>query len=39
MKIEWSFRYGVLGIYKDRDRPIYRWYPLPFVRLTINLER
>jgi hypothetical protein len=36
MKAEFSFRYGVLGIYKDRGKPIVRVYPVPFVRITIG---
>jgi hypothetical protein len=36
MTIEFSFRYGVWGIYKDRDKPIVRIYPLPFIRITLG---
>jgi hypothetical protein len=36
MKLELSWRYAVIGIYKDRDKPIVRIYPLPFVRLSID---
>jgi hypothetical protein len=34
--VEFSLRYGVLGIYKDRDKPIVRIYPLPFIRVTVG---
>ena len=34
--IEFSWRYGVIGIYKDRGKPIVRIYPLPFVRITLE---
>ena len=37
--LEFSWRYGVMGVYKDRERPIVRVYPLPFIRLTIELEK
>jgi hypothetical protein len=36
VRIEFSFRYGVMGIYKDRDNPTVRVYPLPFVRITLG---
>jgi hypothetical protein len=36
MKIELSWRYCVVGIYRDRDRPLWRVYPLPFVRVTVG---
>jgi hypothetical protein len=36
MKVEFSWRYGVVGIYKDRDTPAVRIYPLPFVRITVK---
>ena len=36
MKIEFSLRYGVMGIYKDRDLPIWRVYPVPFIRITLR---
>lgn len=45
MKIETSPRYGVIGIYFDREtktnlpwlhRRIVRVYPLPFVRVSFN---
>jgi hypothetical protein len=38
-KIEFSWRYGVTGWYKDRDHPILRVYPLPFIRVSIGRER
>jgi hypothetical protein len=33
--IEVSRRYAVIGVYRDRDRDIWRIYPLPFVRLSV----
>jgi hypothetical protein len=36
VKIEFSLRYGVVGIYVDRDEPIVRVYPMPFVRVTFG---
>jgi hypothetical protein len=36
MKIEFSFRYAVLGVYKDRDAAVWRVYPLPFVRISLG---
>ena len=36
VRVEVSKRYGVLGVYKDRDRKVIRIYPLPFVRVTVN---
>lgn len=38
MKIGFSWRYGVWGVYKDRDRPLVRVYPVPFVRITLGQE-
>lgn len=35
MRLEFSRRYAVVGIYKDRSRPTVRVYPLPGVRLSI----
>jgi hypothetical protein len=35
MKLSFSFRYGVIGIYKDRSKPVVHLY-VPFVRLTIG---
>jgi hypothetical protein len=32
--IQFSRRYGVIGIYRDRDTDTWRIYPLPFVRLS-----
>jgi hypothetical protein len=37
--MEFSFRYGVIGIYKDRDEPIWRIYPFPFIRISIGSKR
>lgn len=39
MKIEFSFRYVVVGAYLDRGRNVLRVYPLPFVRISIGKER
>lgn len=36
MKVDFSFRYGVMGIYRDRKDPVVLVYPLPFVRVTIG---
>lgn len=36
MKLEFSLRYGVMGVYKDRDTNAVRVYPLPFIRVTIG---
>lgn len=36
MKAEFSFRYGVAGVYKDRGLPVWRIYPLPFVRISLG---
>lgn len=38
LKIEFSARYGVMGIYLDRGLPIVRLYPLPFLRITVDLS-
>lgn len=38
MKLEFSLRYGVLGIYKDRAEPVVRVYPVPFLRLTVRYK-
>jgi hypothetical protein len=39
MQIEFSWRYGVIGVYKDRDSSAFRVYLLPFVRITIKTLR
>jgi hypothetical protein len=39
VKVEFSWRYGVMGIYKDRDEPIVRIYPVPSVRITLGSAR
>jgi hypothetical protein len=39
MTVEFSFRYGVVGVYKDRNSPVVRWYPVPFIRLTFGAAR
>ena len=36
MKIELSWRYGVVGLYIDRGGRIVRIYPVPFVRITLG---
>jgi hypothetical protein len=36
VRVECSWRYGVMGVYRDRDLPVVRVYPLPFVRITIE---
>jgi hypothetical protein len=36
MKVEFSLRYGVVRIYRDRDGSTSRIYPVPFVRPTIG---
>ena len=35
LTVQCSWRYGVVGIYKDREKPIVHAY-VPFVRLTIE---
>jgi hypothetical protein len=35
-EVSFSWRYGVVGVYKDREKPIVRIYPLPFVRITLE---
>ena len=37
--IDFCWRYGVVGVYKDREEMLIRIYPLPFVRITIRLMR
>jgi hypothetical protein len=37
-KVEFSFRYFIIGIYKDRDKPVVRIYPVPFVRISIRKQ-
>ena len=32
---DFSWRYGVVGVYKDRGKPIVRLY-LPFARLSVE---
>lgn len=39
MKIEFSWRYAVMGVYLDRDQSTVRVYPFPFVRITIGNAR
>jgi len=31
-----SWRYGVVGIYRDREASLWRIYPVPFVRITVG---
>jgi hypothetical protein len=33
--VELSLRYGVIGLYKDRNLPLWHLYPCPFVRVTL----
>lgn len=35
VKVQFSWRYGVIGVYRDREEPIWRFY-IPFVRLSIG---
>jgi hypothetical protein len=37
--IEFSWRYGVVGAYRDRNEPAWRVYPLPFVRITFRSRK
>jgi len=34
--LSFSWRYGVVGVYKDRTPGVVHVYPLPFVRLTFG---
>jgi hypothetical protein len=36
---ECSWRYCVIGIYKDRAQPVVRVYPVPFVRISWRYRR
>jgi hypothetical protein len=36
--VSFSWRYFVMGVYKDRKRALVHWYPLPFVRLSFCWE-
>jgi hypothetical protein len=36
LKVEFSRRYAVVGVYRDRSGSFWRVYPLPFVRVTIG---
>lgn len=36
--VEISPRYGIVGIYKDRDLPVVRIYPVWFVRISIGVR-
>jgi hypothetical protein len=38
MKVEFSWRYGVIGIYRDRSGRPWIIYPCPFVRITIGVR-
>jgi hypothetical protein len=31
-----SWRYGVIGFYRDRDLPLLRVHPCPFARVTVT---
>lgn len=32
--LDWSWRYGVIGVFADSSGQIVRIYPVPFVRLS-----
>lgn len=36
MKVEFSLRYLVMGLYLDRGLRIVRIYPVPFVRISLG---
>jgi hypothetical protein len=36
--INLSWRYFVVGAYADRDKPIIRVYPCPFIRLNLEVR-
>jgi hypothetical protein len=36
IRLEFSWRYLVVGVYRDRVNPVWRIYPAPFVRLTVG---
>ena len=36
LNVEFSWRYFVIGVYKDRGSNVVRIYPLPFVRISIG---
>lgn len=36
--IEFSWRYGVIGVYRDRSVDLWRIYPVPFVRVTLDFS-
>lgn len=36
IRVEFSLRYAVLGFYLDRGWRVLRWYPVPFVRVSIG---
>lgn len=38
ISIAFSWRYCVVGLYRDRKLPLWHLYPLPFCRLTIDLR-
>jgi hypothetical protein len=39
MSIDFSWRYAVVGVYRDREWSTWRVYPLPFVRLSFGRVR
>jgi hypothetical protein len=39
MSVSVSWRYAVVGVYKDRDWSTWHVYPLPFVRLSFGRVR
>lgn len=36
MRIDASFRYGVIGVYKSREDRTILVYPIPFLRFSFN---
>jgi hypothetical protein len=38
MRIEFSWRYWVMGVYFDRGGGVIRVYPIPFVRISLGSE-
>jgi hypothetical protein len=39
MKLGFSLRYMVLGIYKDRDSNVWRIYPWFFTRMSFGVSK
>lgn len=38
IEAEFSWRYGVVGVYRDRELPLLRIYPCPFIRFTVTYK-